>query len=274
MPKLTRFRVKKDRDYTTIHNQIFRNDKISLKAKGFFAVIMTLSDDWDFSVNGIVRICRESKHTVYKIIAELESFGYIRRKQERKGGKITEWVYDFTEVANSFDLLPTFQEVEKQEQEKRTQLSTKEELSTNGIKYQRNEDSVPTERASAAKQVIDFGVSIFASANVPDQPARSLIGKLRQTVKGNDDEAMRLLRILDKEHAADPKAFLMKLINNYTPPPAVSTKEATMAEIRRLIDEEDRESSGNGAGRTVDPGMESPRPIGNPANSHSVAQAA
>lgn len=90
--------IKKNKDYTVISNVFLRDINLSLKAKGFLAVIMSLSDDWDFSINGICSIVKEGKSAVYSIIDELKEFGYCSVTQCRDDkGKMAGNDYTFYE---------------------------------------------------------------------------------------------------------------------------------------------------------------------------------
>jgi uncharacterized phage protein (TIGR02220 family) len=101
------FRVTKDRNYTTINNTIFKDKTISCKTKGFFATIMSLPDDWDFSVNGIKEILLEGKSSVYSFIDELEANGYLTKKQIRNSdGKLSSVEYTFFETPINKDIEP------------------------------------------------------------------------------------------------------------------------------------------------------------------------
>jgi uncharacterized phage protein (TIGR02220 family) len=101
------FRVTKDRNYTTINNTIFKDKTISCKTKGFFATIMSLPDDWDFSVNGIKEILLEGKSSVYSFIDELEANGYLTKKQIRNSdGKLSSVEYTFFETPINKEIVP------------------------------------------------------------------------------------------------------------------------------------------------------------------------
>lgn len=75
-------RVKND-NFTIISNVFLRDEKLSLKAKGFLAVIMGLPNDWEFSINGICATLKEGKTAVYGIIDELKEHGYCFASQTR-----------------------------------------------------------------------------------------------------------------------------------------------------------------------------------------------
>jgi len=101
------FRVTKDRNYTTINNTIFKDKTISCKTKGFFATIMSLPDDWDFSVNGIKEILLEGKSSVYSFIDELEANGYLTKNQIRNSdGKLSSVEYTFFETPINKEIVP------------------------------------------------------------------------------------------------------------------------------------------------------------------------
>ena len=101
------FRVVKDKNYTTINNTIFKDKTISCKTKGFFATIMSLPDDWDFSVNGIKEILLEGKSSVYSFIDELEANGYLTKKQVRNSdGKLSSVEYVFYETPVNKEFSP------------------------------------------------------------------------------------------------------------------------------------------------------------------------
>lgn len=74
-------------EITTIDSEILRDKRLSLKAKGFFAIVNSLPSGWDFSINGIATILKEGKTSIYAIIRELEKYGYctIIKHKDKKG---------------------------------------------------------------------------------------------------------------------------------------------------------------------------------------------
>jgi len=86
-------RVIKNKNYTTISNQLFKNKTISLKAKGLMAYLLSLPNDWNLSINGIVACSKEGRRSIGNTIKELISAGYIERNQVRKNGKFIGYDY-------------------------------------------------------------------------------------------------------------------------------------------------------------------------------------
>lgn len=73
----------KDSNYTTISNVFLRDERLSLKAKGFLTVVMALPEDWDFSIKGICSILKEGTSAIYSTIDELKEFGYCHVETSR-----------------------------------------------------------------------------------------------------------------------------------------------------------------------------------------------
>ena len=53
------FRVNKTKDYTIMANHHLKNRDLSLKAKGLLSVMLSLPEDWHFTVHGLVSICKD-----------------------------------------------------------------------------------------------------------------------------------------------------------------------------------------------------------------------
>ena len=53
------FRVEKNSGYTVMSNHHLRNRALSLKAKGLLSQMLSLPEDWDYTLQGLARINRE-----------------------------------------------------------------------------------------------------------------------------------------------------------------------------------------------------------------------
>lgn len=74
-------RVQKTKDYTVLSNHHLKNKNLSLKSKGLLSVMLSLPDNWDYSINGLVAISKEGKTSMRATIQELEENGYIQRNR-------------------------------------------------------------------------------------------------------------------------------------------------------------------------------------------------
>ena len=104
------YHVHKTSDYTVMSNAHLRDVNLSLKAKGLLSVMLSLPDDWDYSVSGLVQICKEGQTTIESTLAELKETHYLvvtrRSPSETASGRF-EYEYDIYET-------PQIQGVEKQ----------------------------------------------------------------------------------------------------------------------------------------------------------------
>ena len=77
------FRVEKNKGYTVMSNHHLRNHTLSLKAKGLLSQMLSLPDDWDYTLQGLAQINKESIDAIREAVRELERAGYIERSRER-----------------------------------------------------------------------------------------------------------------------------------------------------------------------------------------------
>jgi len=92
------FRVERNTGYTVMSNHHLRNKELSLKAKGLLSQMLSLPEDWDYTLAGLSYINRESIDAIRTAIWELEKAGYITRRQGRdEKGKMTAIEYTIYE---------------------------------------------------------------------------------------------------------------------------------------------------------------------------------
>ena len=77
------FRVERNAGYTVMSNHHLRNKNLTLKAKGLLSQMLSLPEDWDFTLAGLSYINREKIDAIREAIRELEKAGYIVRSRER-----------------------------------------------------------------------------------------------------------------------------------------------------------------------------------------------
>lgn len=137
-------RVQKTENYTVMSNHHLRNKELSLKAKGLISLMLSLPPDWDYSVAGLVAICKESHTSVRSALKELEEQNYLVR--ERKNSEKGYFVYEYTlyEVPepHTGKQHAAKRDAENTHAENRSQLS-KEKLNTNKLnKEEVNKESI------------------------------------------------------------------------------------------------------------------------------------
>ena len=137
---MSKIRVHKNGNFTVMSNFHFKEKKMSLKAKGLLSLMLSLPDDWNYSVSGLVTLSKDGKDGVMTALAELEEFGYLTRERitNSKGqyAGIEYNIYEEPQKEKPISENPTSdkQNSEKPISEKPTQLNT------NSINHLKNKD--------------------------------------------------------------------------------------------------------------------------------------
>lgn len=77
------FRVEKNQNYTVMSNHHLRNPELSLKSKGLLSQMLSLPEEWDYTLKGLSKINREGIDAIREAIRELERAGYVTRTRVR-----------------------------------------------------------------------------------------------------------------------------------------------------------------------------------------------
>ena len=101
------FRVERTNNYTVMSNYHLRDKTISFKAKGLLSMMLSLPENWDYTLAGLARISLEGKDAIRAAVVELEKAGYIHRSQTTdKAGKFSSNEYIIREYPVSHEPPP------------------------------------------------------------------------------------------------------------------------------------------------------------------------
>ena len=136
------FRIHKTRNYTVMSNHHFKERGMSLKAKGLLSLMLSLPDDWNYSVSGLVTLSKDGKDSVMSALQELEEFNYLNRTRlTNDKGQFAGIQYDIFEEPQPQKPIAELPISAKQDEdlpisEEPTQLNTNSinNLSTNELK--------------------------------------------------------------------------------------------------------------------------------------------
>ena len=87
------FKIEKSKNYTVMSNYHLRDKNLSYKAKGLLSFMLSLPDDWDYSINGLVSISKEGVKAIRNILQELQRYGYL--VIEKKQNEIGQFEYEY-----------------------------------------------------------------------------------------------------------------------------------------------------------------------------------
>ena len=136
------YRVERTRDYTVMSNYHLEDRELSLKAKGLLSMILSLPDEWNYTLRGLAAISKEGVDAIGSTVRELEKAGYIIRRQIRgANGRISDTEYTIyeqphknlpdnpsdVEAANLNEPHMDFPDVDKPAAKKPAELNTKQE---------------------------------------------------------------------------------------------------------------------------------------------------
>ena len=91
----------KRKGFTMIYNSVLKDTRLDLKTKGFFAVMMSFPEEWEYTIKGLMQIMGIGRDAVQSCIKQLESAGYLVREQCREGGRFSKNVYVLLEESAS-----------------------------------------------------------------------------------------------------------------------------------------------------------------------------
>ena len=155
------FRVERTGDYTVMSNFHLKDKRLSLKAKGLLSQMLSLPDDWDYTLSGLSYINRESKDAIRSAVNELETAGYIRRRQTTDAsGKFA--ANEYTIFERPIEGEPMLDKPSSENPitvnpsavnplpENPTQLNTKKSNTQKQNTHRSNTDSIPFRETAAA----------------------------------------------------------------------------------------------------------------------------
>ena len=128
------FRVERNTGYTVMSNHHLRNKELTLKAKGLLSQMLSLPEDWDYTLAGLSHINREKIDAIREAVRELERAGYIVRSRERDAkGRLrgADYViYEQPQLPPTPDLPTLENPMQLNKDIQRTNLSKKEKSNT------------------------------------------------------------------------------------------------------------------------------------------------
>ena len=156
------YRVQRTRDYTVMSNYHLKDKGLTLKSKGLLSMILSLPEEWNYTTRGLASICKEGVDAIGSALKELETAGYIVRRQLRgANGRITDTEYIIYEQPQpkKLDMLPSDvvspdtenPDMVKPDTEKPAELNIEKSNTEKSITYGSSTDSIPFREPAAAR---------------------------------------------------------------------------------------------------------------------------
>ena len=183
------FKIEKNQNYTVMSNHHLRDKNLSLKAKGLLSFMLSLPEDWDYSISGLVSICKEEETAIKTALKELKNQKYLRINKlypnQTKTGKI-EYEYVIYEE-------PYYEK--------------KQEVENQPLEFQELENNIQinTNKQNTKKQIdkIDKTISHEEESNYQSnkKKKRHILTKdiiKREYIKSNDIELLKYDKFFKK----------------------------------------------------------------------------
>lgn len=107
-------RVVKNKDYTVMSNAHLHDKRLSLKAVGLLSIVLSLPDDWHYTVKGLVGSVKDGERAVNGALSELKQCGYLQVNKlypNSERSKI-EYQYVFYEKPQDLQNVPLEQDIQ------------------------------------------------------------------------------------------------------------------------------------------------------------------
>lgn len=65
------FKIEKNKNYTIMSNNHLRDKNLSLKAKGLLSFRLSLPENWDYSISGLIAVCKKQESSIKSTLKEL-----------------------------------------------------------------------------------------------------------------------------------------------------------------------------------------------------------
>jgi predicted transcriptional regulator len=98
------FKIEKTKDYTVMSNYHLRDKNLSYKAKGLLSFMLSLPEDWDYSLAGLCSISKESRDGIKSILKELQENHYVEIENVRGDKGYFEYNYLIYEIPHFIEL--------------------------------------------------------------------------------------------------------------------------------------------------------------------------
>ena len=101
---MSAFKIEKNQNYTVMSNHHLRDRNLSYKAKGLLSFMLSLPEDWDYSLAGLCSISKENRDGIRSILKELQEHHYVEIEKVRGYKGYFEYNYLIYEVPHFISL--------------------------------------------------------------------------------------------------------------------------------------------------------------------------
>lgn len=191
--------IHQKKGFTTMLNTHLQDKNISLKACGLMARMLSLPEDWDYSINGLAQICKEGVKSIRSALKELEEAGYLIRTQVRDENGKFYYKYDLYEDPSEISPYDPKGHAVKRHTEKGRQKNTNNKINNTKDSKKESQDETDSYNDIIESQIDDLKIQqalieFIKMRKLIKKPITNyglidLINRLKQ-LSGNNPEIM------------------------------------------------------------------------------------
>lgn len=220
-----------DNNFTQIPNAWLRDGRLTFKARGLLALLLSHSQGWSLSISSLTDQNQEGSHAIRQAIHELEKLGYLERKQINENGRFGEAIWETKDPEPLCDFPPTENPPYKNNKVKKNIKNNNDEIfETFWQNYPNKKDRGAALKAfaSAMKRAKfdDILAGVIAYANDPTRkpeftkyPATWLNSDSWLNDYQKPDESAKNRREAEKQRTAEFLAQMEKIAEQSAPAP-------------------------------------------------------
>ena len=209
-------RVQKDKNnpYVMLNKGFLNDERLSFKAKGILAYLLSKPDNWKVRVGDLVKHSPDGRTAVYSGLSELKEYGYLERFAVRVDGKIHHWesiIYEVPTIPEKPSVENTqnvevedFQEDESDEKQQQAELLL-ENLNQENPDYNNKRDLINKDIQSINQSDGEELQEIFVQSRVNTFEDDEVKETIKQAIKElhTDAETRQVIKRVKIEHITD-----------------------------------------------------------------------
>lgn len=101
---MTRMIKKYNNKFTIVSNEVVQDNRLSWKARGIFAYLWSMPDDWNFYETEVAKHATDGRDSLRSGLTELKNYGYLKRERERlSNGRLGSSIWILNDVPNKVE---------------------------------------------------------------------------------------------------------------------------------------------------------------------------
>lgn len=185
--------VERRTDFSVINNTLFRDRRLSLKAKGLLALMLSLPAEWDYSIGGLCTLVKDKRDSVRSGLEELENAGYVSRESSRDEKGHFDQIYRVFEAPQNEVKEISSEKPVMHKEHKSNPEDRKESFCDTAVSWNRENFETFLGKVREEIESLSAGESFKITNNnrIPVETARDMISEINDNVRNEVDRYLK-----------------------------------------------------------------------------------